>query len=65
VERGCSVGGLLGGGCHRGTAGLNRSHQQDIGTVFISQEIRHKISATKRTPDHISRVFRSFLSEKA
>jgi hypothetical protein len=26
VERGCSVGGLLGGGCQRGAAGSDRSN---------------------------------------
>jgi hypothetical protein len=46
-------------------AGSNQSNQQKIGTVFISQEIRCKISVKKRTPDHTFRVFRSFISKKA
>jgi hypothetical protein len=51
--------------CLAAIAGSNQSNQQKIGTAFISQEIRCKISVKKRTPDHTFSVFRSFISKKS
>jgi hypothetical protein len=61
VERGCSVGGLLGDGCQGVAAGSDRSNQQEIGTVFILKKFDARFQSKSEFPitysgfsDHLS-----------